>query len=68
MNIYGPYTNRKDFWEKFGGSGIIDFQNIIIVGDLNFTMANSECLGLKVRLDPLSSYSKALFASRHLKA
>ena len=56
VNIYGPYTNRSEFWDSFKKSGFIKEINLIIGGDLNFTLGAHEIWGPKARIDPLAPY------------
>ena len=41
-NVYGPYVNRKGFWEAFFSSGMMETRNVIIGGDLNITLSKKE--------------------------
>ena len=56
LNIYGPYNNKTEFWDSFKNSGMSKEENLIIGGDLNFTMGAQEIWGPKARMDPLSHY------------
>ena len=42
INYYDPYTQRIDFWDNIVADGLLSLQNIILVGDLNFTISSSE--------------------------
>ena len=42
LNCYGPYNNRVPFWEAAVNEGIFKHPNLIIVGDLNFTLLDVE--------------------------
>jgi hypothetical protein len=37
LNIYGPCSERKRFWNKVAECGLLSHKNLVIVGDLNFT-------------------------------
>jgi hypothetical protein len=37
LNVYGPCIERKQFWEKVDGRGLLAQGDLIIAGDLNFT-------------------------------
>ena len=37
-NVYGPYLNRKGFWESFFSSRMLEIRNVILGGDLNLTL------------------------------
>jgi len=38
LNVYGPCSERRGFWNKVAKSGLLTHKNLIIVGDLNFTL------------------------------
>ena len=42
LNVYGPFYDRKTFWEKLKDSGALEFQNLILGGDLNLTLSSNE--------------------------
>lgn len=46
LNIYGPCHHRDIFWEMLLGTDIIQAYNLIIGGDLNFSLGFSESWGL----------------------
>ena len=56
LNIYGPYNNRVEFWETLKNSIIIQKENLIIGGDLNFTLGVHEIWDIRKRKDPLASF------------
>ena len=56
LNIYGPYNNRVDFWENLENTSLIRKENLIIRGDLNFTLGAHEIWVPRVRLDTLSPF------------
>ena len=41
-NVYGPYLDRKGFWEAFFSSGLLESRNVILGGDLNLTLSKKE--------------------------
>ena len=41
-NVYGPYLERKGFWEEIFISGLIEERNVILCGDLNLTLSKHE--------------------------
>lgn len=47
MNVYAPYRNREPFWKKLFESEIFDIDNILIAGDLNFTLNLDEVWGTR---------------------
>ena len=66
VNIYGPYTNRLEFWDSFRKSGFIKEIKLIIDGDLNFTLGAHEIWGPKARTDPLAPYFSNLLMDSKL--
>ena len=66
VNIYGPYNDRVEFWDSFKNSDISRKENMIIGGDLNFTLGAHEIWGLKARTDPLSPFFSNLLQNLKL--
>jgi hypothetical protein len=66
LNTYGPCKERRNFWNALEESGILSHKNLIIVGDLNFTVSSSEIWGGSAMVGPLSYYFKTLFQNNHL--
>ena len=44
-NVYGPYMNKKGFWEAFFSLGLLETKNVILGGDLNLTLSKNENWG-----------------------
>jgi hypothetical protein len=42
LNVYGPCSDRKVFWQKVGDRGILSLKNLIVSGDFNFTLNEGE--------------------------
>jgi hypothetical protein len=38
LNVYGPCTDRKIFWKKLEDRGLLAHTDLILAGDLNFTL------------------------------
>lgn len=38
FNVYRPYVIGRDYWEDWFLFDIIEMQNFVVGGDLNFTM------------------------------
>jgi endonuclease/exonuclease/phosphatase family metal-dependent hydrolase len=66
LNIYGPCSDRQQFWEKIEARGLLDLQNLIIAGDLNLTTALGEVWGASATPDTLALYFNTLFSAHHL--
>jgi hypothetical protein len=61
LNVYGPCTGRKDFWQRLDDLGLLAAENLILAGDLNLTTSNFEFWGDSALPDPLSSFFQQLF-------
>jgi len=66
LNIYGPCRDRLPFWEKVDSHNILHLDNLIVGGDLNLTLGQSELWGGKSLEDSLSGYFKQLFIRTNL--
>jgi hypothetical protein len=66
LNVYGPCLERKHFWEKVDGSGLLAKGDLVIVEDLNLTTSAAEVWGATTSLDPLALFFKDLFSRNHL--
>jgi len=56
INIYGPYANRVNFWNRVSNPGVINTQNIILGGDLNFNFSLKGVWGAHPCQDPPESF------------
>ena len=52
INIYGPCNGQVAFWESIQASQFLKKENVIIRGDLNFTIGTHEIWGPNARVDP----------------
>jgi len=66
INVYGPCSGRRIFWEQVEEKGLLSMDSLILVGDLNFTTTSDEVWGVGALIDPLASFFKELFANNHL--
>lgn len=60
MNVYGPCVDRANFWRTFPDFGLIQVDNIILGGDLNFSLGFSESWGHSAQVDSLSDTISSL--------
>lgn len=60
INVYGPCVNRATFWRNFLESGLLQVYNIILGGDLNFSLGSSESWGHSAQVDSLSDTISSL--------
>ena len=56
INCYGPYVQRTTYWNNLVSGGLLGMPNLLLAGDLNFTLSSAEVWGLKARLDPSASF------------
>jgi len=66
LNVYGPYSGREYFWKNIELSGILVEKNLILVGDLNLTLASNEVWCFSIRSDPLANFFLDLFIKSNL--
>eukprot|EP00253_Pinus_taeda_P007705 PITA_07705 len=65
VNVYGPCRARVPFWNALLSKGLIKDKNLIIGGDLNFSLGIAEAWGPLVREDPLTDFfSNALLTHK----
>ena len=48
-NVYGPYLERKGFWEEIFSSRLMEARNVILGEDLNLTLSENENWGKLAR-------------------
>ena len=56
VNVYGPYVNRESFWNNLFSLECLSCNNLILGGDLNYSVGFSEIWGTKSKVDSLSNY------------
>ena len=66
LNVYGPYSNRMQFWDRANSSGLLSLPNLLLACDLNFTWSVEEVYGSGRSSDPLSDFFHSLFYEAHL--
>ena len=54
INCLGPYKYLEFFWNSVENNGLLNICNIILVGNLNFTLFATEIWGEIPSLDPMS--------------
>jgi len=66
VNIYGPFHNKEAFWNHLLNLSIINSDNIILGGDLNFSIGFGESWGTNSEVDPLSYIIEKFLEEHHL--
>ena len=66
VNVYGPYTNRKVFWDIMDDSGLLMNHVLILVSDLNFMLSLKEFWLAIPHQDPLRDYFINLFDKNNI--
>jgi len=66
LNIYGPCQERASFWNSLLAKFVMRDQNLVVGGDLNFSIGNAEAWGPSAREDPLSDFFQNSLTSHKL--
>lgn len=66
INIYGPCTDRQQFWDSLVNASIVRSDNIILAGDLNFSLGIFESWGHNAHADTLFNYFRHLLSIHQL--
>jgi hypothetical protein len=66
LNVYGPCTERKEFWIKLANSGLLLLRNLVIAGDLNFTLSSGEIWGGSATSGSLAGFFNLLLQDHKL--
>eukprot|EP00253_Pinus_taeda_P026957 PITA_26957 len=65
INVYGPCQNRELYWRKLLSTPFLLEDNVILGGDLNFSLGFSESWGHQAQIDPLSDFFEHLLEIHH---
>ena len=66
FNIYGLYQNSEVLWDKMFSLSLLSHEQVILGGDLNFSLGSSEIWGPRAIVDPLEEYFKNHLVQRDL--
>jgi hypothetical protein len=66
INVYVLCTGQRRFWELLEAKGLVDLSNLIIAGDLKFSIGVDEIWGEKALLDMQATFFRDLFTSHLL--
>jgi hypothetical protein len=60
LNVYGPCTGHKQFWEKMDAKVLLALGDLILARGMNFTTSTEEVWGASTLTDPLVVFFKEL--------
>jgi hypothetical protein len=70
LNIYGPYLDRVEYWDRVLNMEWIQRGLVVVEGDFNFTLGESELWGPTAQVDYLVGYFIIFFGrsgfTRHI--
>jgi hypothetical protein len=66
LNLYGPYVDRRTYWDSLIDQGVLREDNLILDGDLNLTLSPREVWGDLTRQDPLVDYFVHVFEESNI--
>lgn len=64
--MYGPCHNWVAFWDHFLNLSHLQADNIILGGDLNFSIGHAKSWGHNAQIDPLSDSMEQLLENHQL--
>jgi hypothetical protein len=56
LNLYAPYKDKEIFWQPLVDSHLLSEEDLIVGGDLNFTISSQDMWGNSSRIDLLAYY------------
>ena len=56
INVYGPYLNRVPFWDSLLQDPFIGGDSVVVGGDLNFSLGQTEIWGPHAQADPQAGF------------
>eukprot|EP00253_Pinus_taeda_P029779 PITA_29779 len=65
LNVYGPCQDRMAFWRPLLNLSLLHQDNIIIGGDLNFSLGYSEYWGNHAQVDAMTGFYQNLLESHN---
>jgi len=66
INVYAPCLNRDEFWNHLLNLSLANSDNLILAGDLNFSIGHAESWGCNAQLDPLLDTMEQLLEHHQL--
>jgi hypothetical protein len=66
INVYGLCSERRQFWERVDATGLLAQSDLILAGDLNFSLGPTKVWAMMALPYSLASFFKNLIAKNHL--
>ena len=66
LNVYGPFYDRRKYWETLSSDGALEHANLILARDLNLTLSAGEIWGKNAWSDALAIFFSTLFEQKKL--
>jgi hypothetical protein len=66
LNVYGPYSDRRTYWDNLVESRVFRGNNVIVKGGSKLDFAFEIYLGEATKKDPLGYFFSHLFGTDHL--
>eukprot|EP00253_Pinus_taeda_P031439 PITA_31439 len=66
INIYGPCEQREGFWRTLLGRTLMNAENLILGGDLNFSLGFRESWGSTAQADSITDFMRSLLEQHDL--
>lgn len=65
INVYGPCSDRANYWRSLLESNLLQANNIILGGDLNFSLGFCESWGHMAQVDSLFNSLSTILEEHH---
>lgn len=66
INIYGPCHNKEEYWSRLLNSHILQKDNLVLGGDLNFSIGFEKSWGHNAQRDIFSNFLEANLEDHNL--
>ena len=66
LTYYGPYKERESFWNWLESSCLLGINDLILAGELKFSLSPGEVWGNHARVDQDADYFSSLFLRSNL--
>lgn len=65
LNIYAPFRNKSDYWDRLFASEVFDIDSLLVAGDMNITFSSDEIWGKGKKVDPIAPMVRNEFLMRN---